>query len=137
MDTNRQHYRRLLSERNIYPTAQRLFIASFVLRKHQHLSAEQIFTAIGSMRNGKQLSKATVYNTLNLFTSKGLLREVDVGVGKTYFDSNTSNHHHFYNVKTRKITDISAAEMQYTLPELPANTELDSTCICVNIKPTE
>lgn len=137
MNTNIHHYRRLLSKNGIYPTSQRVFMASFVLCKHQHLSAQQIFTDIGPMSNGKLLSKATVYNTINLFTCHGLLQEVDFGDGKTYFDSNTSNHHHFYNVRTGEIIDISSEQVQYTLPEPPTNTELDHVRICVNIKPAE
>ena len=136
MGTGTDFYRTLLSGHGVRPTAQRLFIASFMLRKKQHLSAEHVFSNIGSMANGKRLARATVYNTLNLFTDKGLLRQVDVGDNKAYFDSNISAHHHFYNVTTGELIDIPAEQALCKLPPLPDNTELDSVCICVNIVPS-
>ena len=137
MESEAQHYRKLLREHGIHPTAQRVFMASFVLCKNQHLSAEYIFSNIGCMPGGRCLSKATIYNTLNLFTRKGLLQEVDVGDGKTYFDSNTSVHHHLYNVTTGEITDIPASMARCELPQLPAGTTLDSVNIRINIRSSE
>jgi len=63
-------------------------------------------------------SKATVYNTLNLFTQHGLVREVCVDAGKVYYDSNTEEHHHIYNVETGELWDVEADAMSAIVPPL-------------------
>ena len=72
----REDISQLLSERGVFPTAQRVDVALVILAKPQHLSAEQIIAGIRAM--GSRVSKATVYNTLNLFCERGLLRTVEV-----------------------------------------------------------
>ena len=74
------------------------------LAKPRHFSADQIIAGIRA--NGLRVSKATVYNTLNLFCERGLLRTVDVDPTRQYYDSSTGAHHHFYNVDTGETTDI-------------------------------
>src|SRR5262245_66669302 len=86
----------LLAERGVLPTAQRIDIALLTLARPQHLSAEQIIATIRA--NGLKISKATVYNTLNLFREQGLLRTVDVDPTRQFYGSSTSAHHHFYHV---------------------------------------
>ncbi len=93
-----------LIERGVFPTAQRLDVALVILSKPQHLSADQIIAGIRSM--GSRVSKATVYNTLNLFCERGLLRTVEVDPTRQYYDSCVQPHHHFYNVDTGELTDI-------------------------------
>jgi Fur family iron response transcriptional regulator len=94
----------LLAGHGVLATSQRVAIAQLILARPQHLSAEQIIGAIRA--SGLQISKATVYNTLNLFRERGLLRTVDVDPTRQYYDSSTSPHHHFYNVDTGELTDI-------------------------------
>ena len=94
----------LLVRSGVFPTAQRLDVALLILAKPQHLSAEQIIAGIRAM--GSRVSKATVYNTLNLFCERGLLRTVDVDPTRQFYDSSTQAHHHFYNVDTGELTDI-------------------------------
>lgn len=93
-----------LIECGVFPTAQRLDVALVMLSKPQHLSAEQIIAGIRSM--GSRVSKATVYNTLNLFCERGLLRTVEVDPTRQYYDSCVEPHYHFYNVDTGELTDI-------------------------------
>lgn len=70
-------------------------------------------------------SKATVYNTLKLFTQHGLLRELHVEAGKVYFDSNTSEHHHIYNVDSGELSDIEAETLHPSaVAALPKETRL-------------
>ncbi|HEY8521973.1 MAG TPA: transcriptional repressor [Gammaproteobacteria bacterium] len=94
----------LLESHDVMPTAQRLDVAAVILSKPQHLSAEQIIAGIRAM--GSRVSKATVYNTLNLFCDRGLLRTVDVDPTRQYYDSTIHPHHHFYNEDTGELIDI-------------------------------
>lgn len=111
-----------LREVGITPTQQRVQIAEILFARPQHLSADQILAVVNS--NGTVASKATIYNTLGLFARKGLVREVIVDPSKVFYDSNTSEHHHFYNVDRGELTDIDAGEVLISsLPDLPANTQ--------------
>jgi len=111
-----------LREVGITPTQQRVQIAEILFARPQHLSADQILAVVNS--NGPTASKATIYNTLGLFARKGLVREVIVDPNKVFYDSNTSEHHHFYNLDTGDLTDIVAQDVMITsLPELPGNTQ--------------
>ena len=94
----------LLSSRGVFPTPQRMDVASVILSKPQHLSADQVIAGIRA--SGSRVSKATVYNTLNLFCERGLLRTVEVDPTRQYYDSTIQPHHHFYNVDTGELTDI-------------------------------
>jgi Fur family transcriptional regulator, iron response regulator len=107
-----------LKSGGVKPTRQRQAIARVMFARHQHLSADHVLAAVN--RAGGELSKATVYNTLKLFVEKGLIREVIVDPDKVFYDSNTSAHHHLYDVQTGEIIDIDAAEITVTgLPPLP------------------
>src|SRR5689334_5706320 len=100
----REEISQLLTARGVLPTAQRIDVAAVILARPQHLSAEQIIAGIRAM--GSRVSKATVYNTLNLFCERGLLRTVEVDPTRQYYDSTIEPHHHFYNVDTGELTDI-------------------------------
>jgi Fur family iron response transcriptional regulator len=111
-----------LREVGITPTQQRVQIAEILFSRPQHLSADQILAVVNS--NGPIASKATIYNTLGLFARKGLVREVIVDPSKVFYDSNTSEHHHFYNLDSGELTDIDAREVMIpNMPELPSNTQ--------------
>ena len=112
------------SKYGILPTAQRLEVAGILLAKPQHLSAEQI---IDHLRiNGSGVSKATVYNTLNLFCERGLVNECLVDPERRFYDSTTEPHHHFYNMDTGELTDIPHQNIQISgLPDLPEDFHLD------------
>ena len=123
----------LLKEHGILPTQQRILIASVLLERQQHLSADQVM----HMVNGKDhlVSKATVYNTLGLFANNGLIREVIVDPARVFYDSNTGNHHHFYNLDTGELTDIDSGSMAITmLPEMPAGTVAAGVDIIIRVR---
>ena len=106
---------------DVLPTAQRVEIAEVLLRKPQHLSAEQIIDILKT--NGSAVSKATVYNTLKLFSKNGLIKELNVDPSRRYYDSTTHAHHHFYNVETGELIDIDEDGVSIMgLPELPNGT---------------
>ena len=113
-----------LIESGVFPTAQRLDVALVMLSKPQHLSAEQIIAGIRSM--GSRVSKATVYNTLNLFCERGLLRTVEVDPTRQYYDSCVEPHYHFYNVDTGELTDIptDAVDLSVGSPLPPATRQV-------------
>ena len=122
-----------LREAGITPTQQRVQIAEILFAQPQHLSADQILAVVNS--NGPIASKATIYNTLGLFARKGLVREVIVDPNKVFYDSNTSEHHHFYNLDSGQLTDIDAAEVMISnLPDLPANTQTAGVDIIFRIR---
>ena len=122
-----------LREVGITPTQQRVQIAEILFARPQHLSADQILAVVNS--NGPIASKATIYNTLGLFARKGLVREVIVDPSKVFYDSNTSEHHHFYNLDSGELTDIDAREVMIpNLPDLPANTQPTGVDIIFRIR---
>ena len=117
----------------VTPTQQRVEIAQLLFAQHQHVSAEQVLAMANA--HSSVVSKATVYNTLGLFASKGLLREVIVDPTKVFYDSNTSEHHHFYNVDSGELMDIQGESVQLTnLPELPPGTTTEGVDVIIRIK---
>jgi len=111
-----------LRKAGITPTQQRVQIAEILFARPQHMSADQVLALVN--RDGPTASKATIYNTLGLFARKGLVREVIVDPSKVFYDSNTTVHHHFFNVDTGELIDIPADELILNnMPELPPGTE--------------
>jgi len=93
-----------LTEHGIQPSAQRVAVADYVLYTTDHPSADQVWAQV--KRSFPMLSRATVYNTLNLFTEKGLLRELVLAEGKVVFDPKLDAHHHFLDEETGEIVDV-------------------------------
>ena len=117
----------------ILPTPQRLKIAEILLAKPQHLSAEQILDRL--RQSGSSVSKATVYNTLNLFGERGLIKELSVDPERRYYDSSSVPHHHFYNVDTGEFTYIDAENVSFSeVPELPQGTERHSVEVLIKVR---
>lgn len=122
-----------LQAHGVTPTAQRLQIAEVMFREPQHLSAEQILTAAKGA--GARVSKATVYNTLKLFSEKGLVREVIVDPTRVFYDSTTGSHHHFYNADTGELTDIAPDAVRFAqLPDMPPGTCEDGIEVIVRVR---
>jgi len=93
-----------LIEQGIKPSAQRVAVAQYVLTTADHPSADGVWHAV--QRNFPMISRATVYNTLNLFVKKGLLREYVITEGRVVFDPKTEPHHHFIDEATGQIHDV-------------------------------
>ena len=122
-----------LSSLNIKPTSQRLDIAEIMFCKDQHLSAEDIITILND--SDSSISRATVYNTLNLFADKGLVRRVVIDSSKIYYDSKTTPHSHYFNVDTGEISDFEFEDVKISpLPKLPEHTVQDSVDVIVRVK---
>ncbi len=123
-----------LQAHGIRITEPRRRIAELLLGRPQHRSAEQVTDAL--RREGFRISKATVYNTLNLFASHGLLRELAVDPRRSWFDSNTSRHFHFHDVRRGVLSDVAVAEVQFArLPEPPPGMEVESVEVVIRVRP--
>ncbi|WP_018948367.1 Fur family transcriptional regulator [Thioalkalivibrio sp. ALMg11] len=124
--------RELLREHAISPTEQRVEIARVMFARHQHLSAEQILGQL--MRHASRVSKATVYNTLNLFAEKGLVREVLIDPTKLFYDSNLNPHHHLFHTDTGELEDVDPARIDISdLPALPEGKELEGVDVVFRV----
>ncbi|MEW5740347.1 MAG: Fur family transcriptional regulator [Myxococcota bacterium] len=93
-----------LKDAGIQPSAQRLAVAGYVLTSVEHPSADQVLERVQA--RFPMVSRATVYNTLNLFVDKGILRQLVLAEGKVVFDPRLEPHHHFIDDETGKIEDV-------------------------------
>lgn len=133
MSYSRHELIALLRKHGIAPTHQRLEIANVLFSRCEHLAADQILALVNERH--AETSKATVYNTLNLFRDCGLIREVIVDPKRVFYDPNTQPHHHLYNVDSGEITDIPADDLAVTgLPELPPGVVTEGVDIVVRIR---
>jgi Fur family iron response transcriptional regulator len=124
---------KLLVSHGVQVTSQRLDIAEYVLSRPQHLSADQILAAMRA--RGSRVSKATVYNTMNLFSERGLVRTVEVDPQRQYYDSTSEPHHHFYNVDTGELTDIPADGVSLDVEAaLPDGTVQEGVDIVIRVR---
>ncbi len=115
-------------------TDQRLRIAKLLLSGPQHLSAEQIAQSL--RRNGERVSKATLYNTLNLLAARGLIRQLAVDGSCTWFDSNVEPHYHFRDETTGTLVDVAPPEVAFSrLPEPPAGMEVAGIDLVIRLRP--
>jgi Fur family iron response transcriptional regulator len=123
----------LFEQHGILPTPQRLEVAEILLDKPQHLSADQIIDRLRD--SGSGVSKATVYNTLNLFAERGVVKECMVDPVRKFYDSSTHPHHHFYNVDTGELSDIPEDRVRFNeLPELPDGTRQESVELLITVR---
>ena len=117
----------------ITPTHQRVQIGEVLFSKSQHVSADQVLRMVN--KNHENVSKATVYNTLGLFASKGLLHEVIIDPNKVFYDTNLEKHHHLYHIDTGTLEDISADQVKIgQLPELPEGTVLEDVDVIIRLR---
>ncbi len=117
------------------PTRQRVALASLLFGNgDRHLTAEELHAAASAARI--PVSLATIYNTLNQFTAAGLLREVAIEGERTYFDTNTSNHFHYYLESEKRLVDIPADDLCLNgLPPVPKGTRIRRVDVIVRLEP--
>jgi Fur family transcriptional regulator, iron response regulator len=123
----------LLRAAKLRPTRQRLALARLLFEKgDRHVTAEQLHgeAEAASVR----VSLATVYNTLHQFIAAGLLREVVVDPGRSYFDTNVGNHHHFYFEDTGRLLDIPGERVGVAeLPAPPPGTQIRRVDVIIRV----
>jgi Fur family iron response transcriptional regulator len=117
------------------PTRQRLLLARLLLENgDRHVTAEQLHAE--ATNTELQVSLATVYNTLHQFVEAGLLQQVVVEPGRSYFDTNTAEHHHFFCEPSGMLQDIAAGELTVSgIPLPPAGTEIQRVDVIVRVRP--
>jgi Fur family iron response transcriptional regulator len=125
---------KLVRDAGLRPTRQRLALARQLFSGgDRHVTAEQLHSE--SIGQGNSVSLATVYNTLHQFTAAGLLRELVVDAGRSYFDTNVSAHHHLYFEDNGSLRDIPGDNVAIRdLPALPEGAEISRIDIIIRAK---
>ena len=124
---------RQLRAAGLRPTRQRAALAELLGAEHRHVSAESLH--LEAQKAGVPVSLATVYNTLHQFTEAGLLREVVVGSGRSYFDTNTGDHQHFYCEDSGALIDIDGHAISVAgVPLPPKGMKVDRVDVVVRVK---
>ncbi len=124
-----------LGQSSLRPTRQRLALAALLVGDGQdrHVTAESLFDA--AVAAGEQVSLATVYNTLRAFCDVGLLREITVDGSKSYFDTNMTDHPHFYWEDSATLSDAPVSELEIArLPMAPQGAEIAAVDVVIRLR---
>lgn len=124
-----------LATAGLRPTRQRVTLAALLIGdgQHRHVTAESLFDA--AKAQGEAVSLATVYNTLRAFCEAGLMQEVTVDGSKSYFDTNTHDHPHFYWEDDAKLTDAPSHQLEIArLPDVPEGAEIASVDVVIRLR---
>lgn len=125
--------RAILRMTGLRPTRQRLYLADRMIGRDRHVTAEMLYAEANAA--GQEMSLATVYNTLRQFQSTGLVRELAREGTRSVFDTNTSNHHHFYVVDDERVIDIPASSITISeMPQIMPGYEVDDIQVLVRIR---
>ncbi len=126
-----------LTDAGLRPTRQRVALAALLVGdgQHRHVTAESLFVDVQKM--GDSVSLATVYNTLRAFCDVGLIQEVTVDGSKSYFDTNTHDHPHFYWEDENRLSDAPADQLEIAnLPSAPDGTEITKVDVVIRLRRT-
>jgi Fur family iron response transcriptional regulator len=139
MDSHRPFSRVIdvLRTSGLRPTRQRIALARLLFEKgDRHVTAETLHEE--AQRASIRVSLATVYNTLHQFTAAGLLREIVVDASRSYFDTNTSDHHHFFFERSGRLEDIPGDQIVVSdVPPPPSGTRVTRVDVIVRIASPE
>ena len=124
----------VLRRAGLRPTKQRAALAQILFcNGHRHVTAEALHET--ALRQGVAVSLATIYNTLHQFTKAGLLKDVPVDGSRSYFDTNTNDHHHFFDEDTGEVTDVPHHDLELKkMPEPPEGMEITRIDVVVRIR---
>ena len=128
-------YKKLRSS-GLRPTKQRVEIAKFLFDRDTtfHFTVESLENHL-TKKTSSKFALATIYNTVHAFKRAGHLSEVDVRGKKTYFDTNITNHHHFYDNETSELIDIEASEIVIQkIPKAPSGKKIKNVEVFINLK---
>ena len=122
MTNTNENYIIKLRNSGLRPTKQRIKICEVLFSREKtfHFSINDLTKILKNQHNIK-ISIATVYNTIHAFRKKGYLKEINIENDMSYFDTNTSSHHHFYDQQTRELTDIDSQEVELKKTPTPPN----------------
>ncbi len=124
-----------LVDAGLRPTRQRVALAELLVGdgRHRHVTAESLFEA--AKKNGDTVSLATVYNTLRAFCEAGVLQEITVDGSKSYFDTNTHDHPHFFWEDESRLSDAPSDQLVIQrLPEAPEGVEIASVDVVIRLR---
>ncbi len=124
-----------LAGAGLRPTRQRLTLADLLVGdgNHRHVTAESLFAS--AKGQGESVSLATVYNTLRAFCDVGLVQEVTVDGSKSYFDTNTHDHPHFYWEDEGRLSDADASKLEIaSLPDVPEGMEIAKVDVVIRLR---
>ena len=125
-----------LKSSGLRPTKQRVEIAKFLFEREKtfHFTVERLNKLLIKKITSK-IALATIYNTIHAFKAAGHLSEVEVRGNKTYFDTNVSNHHHFYDSETSELIDIDANDVVIQkIPKAPNGKKIKNIEVFINLK---
>ncbi len=124
---------KILKKSHLKATKQRMSIIDIMfLHGASHFTVEEIFNVVN--KKNLKISLATVYNCINQFVDIGLIKVVKISSSKVYFDTNLKDHHHFFCMKSGKLTDIKTNQVKILkLPKLPKGKSLESVEVIINI----
>ena len=126
---------KVIQDVGLRPTRQRLLLSKLLFERGEywHVTAESLHEDV--QKSGARVSLATVYNTLHQFTECGLLRQIAVDSGKAYFDTNTSEHHHFYDARLGALEDIPIDDVTLaSLPGAPDGSRIGRVDVIIRIE---
>ncbi len=127
---------RWLQTAGLRPTRQRLALATLLVGdgQNRHVTAETLFSA--AQDSGEKVALATVYNTLRAFCDAGLMQEVMVDGSKSYFDTRTDDHPHYFWEDSGRLSDAPSAELEISaLPTPPAGMEIAKVDVVIRLRP--
>ena len=125
-----------LRSSGLRPTKQRVEIAKFLFEREKtfHFTVESL-NKILTKKLDTKIALATIYNTVHAFKAAGHLSEVEVRGNKSYFDTNVSNHHHFYDSETAELIDIDANDIIIQkIPKAPNGKKIKNVEVFINLK---
>ena len=125
-----------LRSSRLRPTKQRVEIAKFLFEREKtfHFTVESLNKLLIKKSTSK-IALATIYNTVHAFKEAGHLSEVEVRGNKTYFDTNVSNHHHFYDSENAELIDIDANDIVIQkIPKAPNGKKIKNVEVFINLK---
>ena len=126
-------YEKIYRELNVTPTKQRVDLAKLIFSKKQHFTAADLISVAD--KKNLNISMATIYNTLSLLESKGMLKTINIENDLKFYDTNLDNHHHLYNTTMSTLTDIDHDQVVFSdFPELPKNLQIENTEVLIKVR---
>ena len=136
MNQKREIVNKLRSSK-LRPTRQRIRIAEFLFNKEKtfHFTIENLNKNINKKDNSENISLATIYNTVEAFKKAGHLKEILTNNNTSYFDTNISSHHHFYDDQTNELTDINFNDIEVTkVPQAPKGKKIKDVEVIISLQ---
>jgi Fur family transcriptional regulator, iron response regulator len=136
MNQNTEIVNKLRSSK-LRPTKQRIRIAEFLFKREKtfHFTVENLNKYLNKKDNSENISLATIYNTVDSFKKAGHLKKILTNNNTSYFDTNISSHHHFYDDQTNELTDINFNDVEVTkVPHAPKGKKIKEVEVIISLQ---